>query len=54
MHAEAIFLLKAIELAQYFVMGRVIFSTDCLNLQLAVTFDAQDRSPRGNLFHEAR
>jgi hypothetical protein len=54
MHVEAISLLKAGELAKHFAMDRVIFSTDCLNLQHTVIFNAQVRSPRWILFSEAR
>ncbi|CAM0877970.1 unnamed protein product [Alopecurus aequalis] len=54
LHAEAIALLKAIELAEQLGMGRVIFSTDSKCLQQAVTSTVQDRGPLGILFREAK
>ncbi|KAI4982352.1 hypothetical protein ZWY2020_022844 [Hordeum vulgare] len=35
-------------------MGRVIFETDCTNLQHAISSSAQDRGPLGILFREAK
>ena len=54
LHAEVEALQKAIGLAEQFVMGRIIFSTDCLGLQQAVTMFSLDRAPLGTLFREAK
>ena len=35
-------------------MGRVLFETDCINLQQAVNSTTQDRGPLGVLFREAK
>jgi hypothetical protein len=37
MHAEVMALMRAIEFAEQFGMGRVIFATDCASLQHAAT-----------------
>lgn len=54
LQAETEALIKSIQLAESFGMGRVIFETDCLNLQQAISSTAQDRGPLGVLFREAK
>jgi hypothetical protein len=54
MHAKTISLLKAIDLAEQFGVGRVIFSTECLGLQHAIISTSQDRARIGILFREAK
>jgi hypothetical protein len=54
MHAETISLLKAIDLAEQFGVGLVIFSTDCLGLQQTIISTSQDRAPRGILYRAAK
>ncbi|KAE8785543.1 hypothetical protein D1007_40705 [Hordeum vulgare] len=54
LHAETEALRHAIDFAEDQGMGRVIFETDCSNLQQAISSTAQDRGPLGILFREAK
>ncbi|KAE8780081.1 Cyclopropane-fatty-acyl-phospholipid synthase [Hordeum vulgare] len=54
LHAEIEALRYAIEFAEDQGMGRVIFKTDCSNLQQAISSTTQDRGPLGILFREAK
>jgi hypothetical protein len=54
MHAEVMALMRAIEFAEQFGMGRVIFATDCASLQHAATTTELDRAPLGTLFREVK
>lgn len=52
--AEAEALLKTVQLAESYGIGRALFETDCLNLQMALSSTTQDRGPLGVLFREAK
>ena len=54
MQAESCAFLKAIHLAEQLGMGRVIFQTDCLPLQQAMSSSSADRSSIGVLIREAK
>lgn len=54
LQAETEALIKLIQLAKSFGVGRINFETDCLNLQQAISSTAQDRGPFGVLFREAK
>lgn len=54
LQAESEALIQTIKLAEGHGMGRVVFETDCLILQQAVSSFGQDRGPLGILFREAR
>ncbi|KAI5012184.1 hypothetical protein ZWY2020_024318 [Hordeum vulgare] len=54
LQAETEVLRHAIDFAEDQGMGRVIFETDCSNLQQAIYSTTQDRGPLGILFREAK
>ncbi|KAI4974912.1 hypothetical protein ZWY2020_048519 [Hordeum vulgare] len=54
LQAETEALRHAIAFAEDQGMGRVIFETDCSNLQQAISSTAQDREPLGIFFREAK
>ncbi|KAI4967851.1 hypothetical protein ZWY2020_013979 [Hordeum vulgare] len=54
LQAETEALMHAIDFAEDHGMGRVIFETDCTNLQQVISSSAQDRGPLGILFREAK
>lgn len=54
LHAETEAFLQAIRIAEQYGMGHVIFETDCLALQQALSSASQDRGPLGILFREAK
>ncbi|KAI5010720.1 hypothetical protein ZWY2020_012857 [Hordeum vulgare] len=54
LQAETEALRHAIDFAEDQGMGRVIFETDCSNLQQAISSTSQDRGPLGILFREAK
>ena len=53
-HAEALALMKAINLVESFGMGRVMFMMDCLPLKQAMEANLSDRSQLGCLFRESK
>ena len=54
LHAEALALMRTINFAENFGMGRVIFMTDCLPLKQAIDDSNADRSQLGSLFRETK
>jgi hypothetical protein len=49
MHAETLALSNAIQTAEQLGVGRVLFKTDCINLQCAMTTGSYDYGPLGVL-----
>lgn len=54
LHAEAYALIRGIQLAGNYGMGKVVFETDCLGLVRAMKSKMFDRSPLGVVFRETR
>ena len=50
LHAEASTLLNAIQVAEIQGIGRIVFETDCMALQHAVSSTSLDHGPLGVLF----
>jgi hypothetical protein len=54
MHAEAVALSNAIQLAEHIGVGRVEFETDCINLQRALQSSDYDLSPIGAIITDLK
>jgi hypothetical protein len=54
MHAEAVAMLNAFQLAEQLGVGRAIFETDCMNFQKAIISSEHDCSPLGVLIRDLR
>jgi ribonuclease HI len=54
MHAETMALSHAVQIAEQLGVGRVIFETDCANLQRAINSSDYDFAPLGVLFSDLK